>query len=393
MSAQREAEPPAAPEAPVAGNKPLAAESATGSRIEFANTLRGFAAFGVIVGHLAIVYWTMGPMVDVLTGIPYVSYTSPVLAGFSSLTWLGPFGVALFFVISGFVIPFSFEQYSVKGFIVGRLFRIWPTCWAGLSVTVLAVVIGVHFMGGAIPFTFRDAASQYFPPFAAIADARRIDSVMWTLEIEMFFYGICALAANHMRMGRKTLWLFPVGVFLFWLVVDQTVARFHDHPALVRRLASFDTDPVFIVFMFCGVALNLFQRGKLTLPQTAAAIALCVSLFSLAQFIGHMPFTVDLRYYFAGLGVFILSMRFQAAFKRTRVTRFLSDISYPLYVAHGVAGYVVLHAFMRMQVNADLAIIATIVLAVAVAWLIHVVVEIPSHRMGQRWARRLSGKP
>ncbi len=377
-------------QAGAAPGETAAARASAGSRVEFANTLRGIAAFSVIVGHLCAVYWFAGPMVDVLTGVPFVPYKAPVIPSLLDLGVLGPFGVALFFTISGFVIPFSLEQYSVKGFIVGRLWRIWPTCWAGLSVTVAAVLLGAHFMGGQVPFTFRDAASQYFPPFSAIADARRIDSVMWTLEIEMFFYGICALAANHLREGRRTLWLFPVGVFLFWLGVDQIVDYFRDYPGVVRRLASFDTDPIYIVFMFCGVALNLLQRGKLTIAQTAAAIALCFSMFGAAQYIGHMPFTADLRYYAAGLAVFILAMRFQTAFRRTRLTRFLSDISYPLYVVHGVAGYIVLHALMRLQVNADLAIVITIVLAVLVAYAIHVLVELPTHRRGQKIARALS---
>ena len=48
------------------------------------------------------------------------------------LNW-GPFGVALFFVISGFVIPFSFETYGRLDFIVARFFRIYPTYLTGLS--------------------------------------------------------------------------------------------------------------------------------------------------------------------------------------------------------------------------------------------------------------------
>ncbi|MFT4097669.1 MAG: acyltransferase [Rhodoblastus sp.] len=361
-----------------------------GARIEFANTLRGIAAFAVILAHLGGVYWTMGGMVDILTGVPYVAYTPPALPGLVPLGWLGPYGVALFFTISGFVIPFSLEQYSVKGFIVGRLWRIWPTCWAGLSVTVAAVLIGVHFMGGQVPFSFRDAASQFFPPFSAIADARRIDSVMWTLEIEMLFYGVCALAANHLREGRRTLWLFPVGLFLFWLVIDQIVAHFSAYPGLVRRLAAFDTDPIYIVFMFCGVALNLLQRGKLALPQAGAAILLCFGMFAAAQYIGHMPFGADLPIYIGGLATFAVAMAFQDRFRRTRVTKFLSDISYPLYVVHGVAGYIVLHALMRAHVNADVAIAIAVVFAVLVAYAIHRLVESPTHRIGQRAARRLS---
>lgn len=376
--------------AALAPERTATAKGAAGSRIEFANTLRGIAAFAVIVGHLCSVFWFMGPMVDVLTGVPYAPYKAPVIPSLVDFGWLGPYGVALFFTISGFVIPFSLEQYSVKGFIAGRLWRIWPTCWAGLSVTVLAVLVGVHFMGGQVPFTFRDAASQYFPPFAAIADARRIDSVMWTLEIEMFFYGICALAANHLREGRRTLWLFPIGLFLFWLAIDQIVAHSAAYPGLVRRLASFQTDPIYIVFMFCGVALNLLQRGKTTMLEAGAAIVLCFGMFALAQYIGHMPFQADLSIYFTGLATFVVAMALQDRFRRTRVTKFLSDISYPLYVVHGVAGYIVLHALTRAHVNADLAIVIAVAFALIVAYAIHALVEAPTHRRGQKLARRLS---
>lgn len=362
---------------------------AASARIEFANTLRGVAAMSVIFAHLGNTFWHWPTLVEWLTGITWVS-AKPSTYSYIVPSTLGSWGVSLFFVISGFVIPYSLERYSVKGFLVGRLWRIWPTCWVGLSITVASVVIGVHFMGGAVPFTFRDAITHFFPPFAAIADSKQIDSVMWTLEIEMFFYGICALAANHMREGRKTLWLFPVGIFMFWLAVDQTIARFADHPGLVRRLASFDTDPVFLVFMFCGVALNLLHRGKLTLVQAAAAIAVCCAMFASTQYIGHMPFPIDLKYYFAGLALFAVCMAVQDWFRRTRVTRFLSDISYPLYVVHGVAGYVVLHALMRLHLNADIAILVTVAFAIAVSWAIHVLVEAPTHRRGQQIARRLS---
>jgi len=38
----------------------------------------------------------------------------------------GGFGVALFFLISGFVIPFSFLRYTRTGFAIARILRLWP---------------------------------------------------------------------------------------------------------------------------------------------------------------------------------------------------------------------------------------------------------------------------
>ena len=360
------------------------------ARIEFANTLRGVAAMSVICAHLGNTFWYWPDVVQMLTGIPNVKAEPSILSRIVPDV-LGGWGVSLFFVISGFVIPFSLERYSVKGFIVGRLWRIWPTCWVGLSITIAAVLIGVHAMGGAVPFNFRDAITHFFPPLAAIADSRQIDSVMWTLEIEMFFYIICALAAARLRDGRWTLWLVPLAVFLVWLGIDQIVAQFHEsHPALARRLTYFDLDPPYIVFMFTGVALNLFQRGKLKFPGTVAAIAMCLGLFAVSQNISQTPVKSSPLVYALGLSLFIVCMLAQNWFGRSRVARFFSDISYPIYIIHGVAGYVILNAMMRGGWNSDVASLATILFMIGLAWLVHRFVETPTHRIGQRIAHRLS---
>ncbi|MFT4097670.1 MAG: acyltransferase [Rhodoblastus sp.] len=363
---------------------------AAGARIEFANVLRGVAAMSVIFAHLGNTYWNWPQIIEMLTGVSYRGGSAPFIAQLIP-GWLGGWGVSLFFVISGFVIPFSLERYTVKGFVAGRLWRIWPTCWAGLSITVVSVLIGVHLMGGVVPFTFRDVVTHYFPPLAAITDSRQIDTVMWTLEIEMLFYGVCALAASRLRSGHWSLWLFPVAIFVLWLGVDQIVLRLHEsHPVLVRRLTYFDLDPPYIVFMFTGVALNLYQRGRLALPGAAAAIALCVGLFAITQAIGQTPVKSSAVVYALGLALFIACMMAQDRFGRVRALRFFSDISYPVYIIHGVAGYVMLNAMMRAGWNTDAAALSTIAFMVGLAWLVHRFVEQPTHRIGQRIARRLS---
>ena len=362
----------------------------TSDRIEFANTLRGVAAMSVIFAHLGNTFWHWPHLVEWLTGIAAVPATPSTLSRLVPSA-LGSWGVSLFFVISGFVIPYSLERYSVKGFIVGRLWRIWPTCWVGLSITVAAVVIGVHFMGGTVPFTFRDAITHFFPPFAAIADSRQIDSVMWTLEIEMFFYIVCALAAARLRDGHWTLWLYPLGVLVLWFGIDQIVGHAQaDYPTLVRRLTYFDLDPPYIAFMFCGVALNLYQRGKLALPATIVAVVFWWGMFALTQAFGHTAVKSSAPLFASGLALFIVCMMAQKWFRRSRITRFFSDISYPIYIIHGVAGYVLLHALTRANWNSDLASMTVICIMVLIAWLVHRFVEAPTHRIGQRIARNLS---
>ncbi|MCB1544197.1 MAG: acyltransferase, partial [Rhodoblastus sp.] len=322
----------------------------------------------VIFAHLGNTFWHWPKLVEWLTGIAWVPARPSTLSVIVPDA-LGSWGVSLFFVISGFVIPFSLERYSVKGFLVGRLWRIWPTCWVGLSITVASVLIGVHVMGGVVPFTFRDAITHFFPPFASIADSQQIDSVMWTLEIEMFFYIVCALAAARLRDGHWTLWLYPLGVLALWAGVDLIVAYGQaDHPVLARRLTYFDLDPPYIAFMFCGVALNLYQRGKLGLPGAIVAVVFFWGLFALTQRYGHMGAKSSAGLFASGLALFIVCMAAQRWFRPGRLLRFFSDISYPIYIIHGVAGYVLLHAMMRAGWNSDVATTLVIAVMIGLAW-------------------------
>jgi peptidoglycan/LPS O-acetylase OafA/YrhL len=100
-----------------------------GQKIEFADGLRGIAAMSVIISHYLGVFWAAPTAVQTLTGLTVPTGPWPAGAGlivYSPINF-GALGVALFFVISGFVMPFSFKSYGRLDFLVGRAFRIYPT--------------------------------------------------------------------------------------------------------------------------------------------------------------------------------------------------------------------------------------------------------------------------
>jgi peptidoglycan/LPS O-acetylase OafA/YrhL len=76
-------------------------------KVEFANALRGLAALSVIVSHYLGVFWVKAAAIAELTGMSRAPVPIPTMAELAlsfPLKW-APFGVALFFVISGFEKP------------------------------------------------------------------------------------------------------------------------------------------------------------------------------------------------------------------------------------------------------------------------------------------------
>jgi peptidoglycan/LPS O-acetylase OafA/YrhL len=88
------------------------------TKVDFANTLRGFAALSVLVSHYYGLFWQNRAAVSGFTTAPTLAvdmYATPHwiswLNAIPIFNW-GSYGVALFFIISGFVIPFSLQKTS-----------------------------------------------------------------------------------------------------------------------------------------------------------------------------------------------------------------------------------------------------------------------------------------
>ena len=115
-------------------------------KIWFVHVLRGFAALLVVFCHLGVAFWTNNAAVGQLTGtgdLASISFPPTVAVG----VWLGghgldtgPLGVALFFLVSGFVIPISLERHSPARFLLNRAFRLYPTYAVGLGIVCASVL-------------------------------------------------------------------------------------------------------------------------------------------------------------------------------------------------------------------------------------------------------------
>lgn len=274
--------------------------------------LRGIAALMVVVFHAFPQMERMG----------YDGYPYPFLAA----------GVEIFFVISGFIMwhTAGFDIRRTAGeFVQRRLTRIVPLYWIMTAVTLAILLVApkllqsTTFDAGHVvkSFLFLPAAhpvsGEYFP----------LLSVGWTLNFEMAFYALFALAmllASSVR-GRAAIVL---GV-LIALVTAGAIFR----PAGV---AGFYTDPILMEFVF-GIGLGIaYRRGLLSSPRLGWAMVAVgvVALVLLPIYLKEWPRV--LRYGVPSALIVAGALCFRTTGKTLweRGLHLIGDASYSLYLSH-----------------------------------------------------------
>ena len=109
------------------------------------------------------------------------------------------------------------------------------------------------------------------------------------------------------------------------------------------------------------------------------------------MFINNDPNSVVISYA-AALIIFTLSALTSNYWKSSSILGFLADISYPLYVVHGVMGYAILAHLTSAGVSPFVSIMAATITSVTVAWILHITIESPSHNVGKKMMSLISVK-
>ena len=369
-----------------------------GDRVNFANILRGLAAVSVLFSHYFGVFWSRPDAAAALVNAPQIAATD----GIYCLTWLakdhlyfnsGSFGVALFFLISGFVIPFSFQSQSRVGFIVSRFMRLWPTYAVGLTTTLLFVWLSSIVFGRSFPFTTTAIAWNYGLGLRDLARAPDMDGIVWTLEIEVRFYLLCLIMAPWLRAGR----LRAVVVAAAAVALAGAAAN-HMWPSVVAA-GGFWVGPVFaasldsqmILFMLIGTLLNFHMRGHVRSGWLLALITVfflaCGALWR--QGLLAPGFLSGMGSYTAALVVFSACYRFRERIGMRGTLESLASTSYSLYVMHAVPGYAIMRIALEYGFRPWTCLGMALVWVFASTMIVHQLIEEPTHKLGRKWARSI----
>ncbi|KKC25754.1 acyltransferase family protein [Sphingomonas sp. SRS2] len=228
-------------------------------------------------------------------------------------------GLALFFVLSGFLITrFLLERQDIPDFLRRRLFRIVPLAW--LAMLILAIWNRPDSISLAANLLF---ISNLFP-----GQLMNGGGHLWSLCVEAQFYvGIALLVA---LCGRRGLYLLPL------LCVAVTGLRVHAD-AQIDVATWLRADEI-----LAGATLALVchdERATAWMRKAPAILPVLLLILLLAsgrQSAGMLHFV---RPYAAASAVGLSIFAFPAILRRlftSRPAAYVASISYALYVYHGM---------------------------------------------------------
>ena len=221
-----------------------------------------------------------------------------------------------------------------------------------------------------------------------VAFVKSVDGVVWTIEIELKFYLICALIAPWLREGSLKVFWVPCVL----LVVACTLGVVLTPSATATTLYFALLSAPYILFMFIGVAFNFLYRIKLRAPAVGLAVLGMMLMFGVAQRFNFLAYDAFLLSFAAAVVVFAAAMRFPNIIGSIPLIGFWADISYPLYVVHGLTGYVLMEVLLAHGFGSWLAIVIAFAAVTILAVGLHVTVETSSREMGRRMAMAIRGR-
>lgn len=167
-----------APQPPAAG----------GQRLAWLDALRGFAALCVVFDHLGL------------------HLIQPARTAVYQWVDTGKYGVFVFFLVSGYIVPASLERKgSVRSFWVSRAFRLYPLYLLAVAATVVAWRLGWGSLRGAgqHPVT---ALLGHALMLSNVLGVTNVINVIWTLSYEMAFYLLLTALFVAGWHRRSSLW-------------------------------------------------------------------------------------------------------------------------------------------------------------------------------------------
>jgi peptidoglycan/LPS O-acetylase OafA/YrhL len=341
----------------------------TNSRLVELDALRGIAAMMVVAFHFTARY--------------------QAIYGHSAALWFdvswGHLGVDLFFIISGFVIFMTLKRTTdARDFLVSRFSRLYPGYWVALISTY--VIVSLFSLPGREVSIF-DAVVN-FSMIQYWLKIPNVDSVYWTLTLELSFYAIM-LSFFQLRWLNRIERLAIVGLLFYVMTYLFEQVSGLQVPGLIQTTLLIGYGQLFIAgIMF----FRLHEMSVMYPQQRTSSIHLILMLCLGVHWLMHGADELLATSLFFSMFYAIIYGNRLVRFVLTRpLIVFFGVISYSLYLIHQNIGYVVLRQMYGLNYSPFTAIPAAVVVSLVLATFITFAIEKPAMRaIRTMWRRRLA---
>jgi len=255
----------------------------------------------------------------------------------------GAQGVEMFYIISGFIIPYALDTSNFRlqhfgGYLWKRFLRIFPPFVATIVLMELVRLYLVKFhWGGGFDVEWKRIAANLLFLSDSLPQYEWLNPIFRTLKVEIQYYLVIGLLFPLIRLnqyaGMLLLTAFAGSAWFF--IGSQNV---------------FSNAPFFVL----GISAYFIFRDGLKWPY---ALCICVSLFLLA-------------YWYYWEDVIIGSIAVALIFLIPSKTKFLTytgKVSYSFYLSHGIFGGWFLYAMSGESYSLTGAILL-VILALLISW-------------------------
>lgn len=361
---------------------------ASNKNIHSLHIIRGLAALIVVVYHAKFIIWAGGTLWK--TNIGLHSFTDYIMFGIDMLSSCGEQCVIIFFLLSGFVIYHSFQQSdkSIKHFFLIRALRIYIPYLFSLIIALVVLHYAVSWNNGIAVNGVREYNTRLLSAYNEIGlpnvlktvffikgnEYAGFNFVYWSLYHEAIFYILFPL---YFYVGIKGRALLLVAHLVGYLLTGSTIFYFQ-------------------LFFLCGMFLyDYYAKERTTIFRSNYLyLFLILLLYCATNLLTKLPSS-----HFANIAALILAaLAFDWLLTGKQFNRYfktLADISFSLYLNHLwvllICYCLAYRYFHTLLIYQRWPYYVSVVIALAVCWLLYLLVEKPSltliSNIKKRWKR------
>ncbi|VYT78666.1 acyltransferase family protein [Clostridium tertium] len=327
-----------------------------GDKFNWLTSLRGLAAIMVVILHL----WEL-----IKSNYGYSENFIESILDFITIGVIdiGKVGVVVFFLISGFLVPYTLKRRTKKSFIINRILRLYPVYW--LSIILMVIIFGVNSKYQLI---------SNITMLQQFLGAENIISVYWTLPIELIFYFLCILL-----LYRKFLFNNKVIVNIVYVMLGLSLFFGAIRYITDKRLPI----AVFlgIIVMFIGYIFRLSidgEIGKGILYKVVIIFFIMLLPITILSYSSDMGFSETwYRYYITysmGMILFYIFYKFNVG---NKILIFLGNISYSIYLMHAIVMKAAFKYINFSNINSLIFAIIIFFMILLTSTIVYYLVEVP----------------